>query len=79
MRKAKQRGLASLEYYRNKRKGSPERGHSDGEDPPTSPKECVICMERVTVRGVLKKCTHWFCFECIFEWSKVCLWGNIQA
>ncbi|CAL9204685.1 unnamed protein product [Musa hybrid cultivar] len=35
---------------------------------------CGICLseeQRMTVRGVLNCCTHYFCFACIMEWSKV--------
>ncbi|XP_074559715.1 uncharacterized protein LOC141815659 [Curcuma longa] len=35
---------------------------------------CGICLteeHRTTVRGVLNSCTHFFCFPCIMEWSKV--------
>ncbi|XP_074577391.1 uncharacterized protein LOC141833793 [Curcuma longa] len=35
---------------------------------------CGICLteeHKTTVRGVLNSCTHFFCFACIMEWSKV--------
>ena len=32
---------------------------------------CVICLDTVSCRGKLSVCEHWFCFSCIFEWSKV--------
>ncbi|KAI4301731.1 hypothetical protein L6164_034979 [Bauhinia variegata] len=35
---------------------------------------CGICLseeDRRRVRGVLNCCTHFFCFACIMEWSKV--------
>lgn len=32
---------------------------------------CIICFEEVSCRGKLGVCDHWFCFECIHEWSKV--------
>jgi len=31
---------------------------------------CAICLDLVTSRGILSVCDHWFCFECIKEWSK---------
>ena len=33
--------------------------------------DCVICLEKVTERGILSVCDHWFCFTCILAWSKV--------
>ncbi|PSS03054.1 PHD and RING finger domain-containing protein [Actinidia chinensis var. chinensis] len=35
---------------------------------------CGICLSeegKMTVRGTLNCCSHFFCFACIFEWSKV--------
>lgn len=35
---------------------------------------CGICLseeQRVTVQGVLDCCSHYFCFACIMQWSKV--------
>ena len=35
---------------------------------------CGICLseeEKRTVRGTLNCCSHFFCFACIMEWSKV--------
>ncbi|KAG5525415.1 hypothetical protein RHGRI_031917 [Rhododendron griersonianum] len=35
---------------------------------------CGICLSeegKTTVRGTLNCCTHYFCFGCIMEWSKV--------
>eukprot|EP01122_Echinamoeba_exundans_P005977 TRINITY_DN1618_c0_g1_i1.p1 TRINITY_DN1618_c0_g1~~TRINITY_DN1618_c0_g1_i1.p1 ORF type:complete len:373 (+),score=49.24 TRINITY_DN1618_c0_g1_i1:66-1184(+) len=32
--------------------------------------DCGICLDKVSIRGVLDSCDHAFCFECIFRWSK---------
>lgn len=32
---------------------------------------CVICLDKISCRGKLGSCQHWFCFDCIYEWSKV--------
>lgn len=32
---------------------------------------CGICMDLVIDRGVLDCCQHWFCFECIDNWSSI--------
>jgi hypothetical protein len=35
---------------------------------------CGICLseeQRATIQGVLNCCSHYFCFACILEWSKV--------
>ncbi|KAE8791797.1 PHD and RING finger domain-containing protein 1 [Hordeum vulgare] len=35
---------------------------------------CGICLsedQRMTLQGVLNCCSHYFCFACIMEWSKV--------
>ncbi|XP_006649949.3 uncharacterized protein LOC102719000 [Oryza brachyantha] len=35
---------------------------------------CGICLseeQRVTVQGILDCCSHFFCFACIMQWSKV--------
>lgn len=31
----------------------------------------AICLQTVTIRGVIPCCNHIFCFSCIVEWSKV--------
>ncbi|XP_068738311.1 uncharacterized protein, partial [Montipora capricornis] len=31
---------------------------------------CIICLERVSCRGKLSVCNHWFCFPCILEWAE---------
>lgn len=36
----------------------------------TTPQNCSICLDTITMRGRLSTCSHWFCFECIQEWSK---------
>ena len=35
------------------------------------PSNCIICLERVSCRGKLSVCNHWFCFPCILEWAEV--------
>lgn len=32
---------------------------------------CSICMDPIICRGILAICNHFFCFHCIYEWSKV--------
>ncbi|XP_057518553.1 uncharacterized protein At4g10930-like isoform X4 [Amaranthus tricolor] len=32
---------------------------------------CGICMDVVVDRGVLDCCQHWFCFDCIDNWSTI--------
>ena len=32
---------------------------------------CSICMDAIKCRGLLAVCNHFFCFHCIYEWSKV--------
>ncbi|GMH09325.1 hypothetical protein Nepgr_011166 [Nepenthes gracilis] len=32
---------------------------------------CGICMDIIIDRGVLDCCQHWFCFECIDNWSSI--------
>jgi hypothetical protein len=32
---------------------------------------CGICMDIIIDRGVLDCCQHWFCFECIDNWSTI--------
>ncbi|GAB4857577.1 hypothetical protein Ancab_015486 [Ancistrocladus abbreviatus] len=32
---------------------------------------CGICMDIVIDRGVLDCCQHWFCFQCIDNWSTI--------
>ena len=34
-------------------------------------KICSICMDAIKCRGLLAVCNHFFCFHCIYEWSKV--------
>ena len=33
--------------------------------------ECGICLHAIQVRGKLPKCDHFFCHECIIQWSRV--------
>ena len=33
-------------------------------------RDCVICLEEITERGVIDSCTHSFCYECISMWGK---------
>lgn len=60
-RKAKQRGIDSFNYYRK---------HKDKEKMDETIKSCVICLDVVEEQGALAACDHWFCFICIYEWSK---------
>lgn len=32
---------------------------------------CVVCLEKIRNRTVLKDCQHCFCFHCIKEWAKI--------
>ncbi|KAF3547883.1 hypothetical protein DY000_02003030 [Brassica cretica] len=32
---------------------------------------CGICMDIIVDRGLLDCCQHWFCFECIDNWSSI--------
>ncbi|XP_066910765.1 micronuclear linker histone polyprotein-like isoform X3 [Clytia hemisphaerica] len=61
-RKAKQKGLELMNRGRTK------NNHSSS-DANEAPKDCVVCLDKVNVRGVII-CAHWFCFVCIHEWSK---------
>ena len=38
--------------------------------------DCIICLDKVSCRGKLSVCDHWFCFTCILEWSKVNISDN---
>ena len=60
-RRAKQKGIEKLNYGRNR---------NDRLAANETPKDCVICLDKVETRGMII-CSHWFCFVCIFEWSKV--------
>lgn len=46
-----------------------------GKEPEEALKQiCGICLseeQRATIQGVLNCCSHYFCFACILEWSKV--------
>ncbi|XP_024312485.1 uncharacterized protein LOC100840975 isoform X2 [Brachypodium distachyon] len=46
-----------------------------GKEPEETLKQiCGICLseeQRATIQGVLNCCSHYFCFACIMEWSKV--------
>lgn len=37
-------------------------------DPNTT--KCAICLDKVTTQGVLDKCKHLFCFDCIIAWAE---------
>ena len=58
-RKAKQKGIELMSYGRNKKDASENE-----------PKDCVICLDKIQIQGIII-CRHWFCFVCIYEWSKV--------
>ena len=61
---ADERGRRSLSRKLKKTKIS--RPEKDEE-----PQTCIICLDNISCRGKLGVCEHWFCFPCIFEWSKV--------
>jgi len=31
--------------------------------------DCAICLDKISVRGVLDSCQHDFCYDCIYKWS----------
>jgi len=35
------------------------------------PQQCTICFENIQEKAALDSCLHNFCFECIFQWSKM--------
>ncbi|KAM3140238.1 hypothetical protein pb186bvf_007594 [Paramecium bursaria] len=35
-----------------------------------SVQQCDICYDIITKKGILDSCNHYFCFECIMNWSK---------
>ncbi|KAM0830881.1 hypothetical protein ACQ4PT_065932 [Festuca glaucescens] len=53
----------------------PRRVDEKGKEPEEALKQiCGICLseeQRATIQGVLNCCSHYFCFACILEWSKV--------
>ncbi|XP_057295077.1 uncharacterized protein LOC130623590 [Hydractinia symbiolongicarpus] len=60
IRKAKQRAIDEYSVHKRRR-----LRHED-----TTPQTCSICLDLVSIRGVLSLCDHWYCFACIYEWSK---------
>ncbi|KAL1191866.1 hypothetical protein V5N11_007558 [Cardamine amara subsp. amara] len=46
-----------------------EVGHNDMDG--IEGERCGICMDIIIDRGVLDCCQHWFCFECIDNWSSI--------
>ena len=58
----------SAQRYREEQCRRQRRAHQFAD---TSLKTCTICLDNVTCRGILSVCDHWFCFDCIHEWSKV--------
>uniref|UniRef100_A0A8I6WKK4 PHD and RING finger domain-containing protein 1 n=3 Tax=Hordeum vulgare subsp. vulgare TaxID=112509 RepID=A0A8I6WKK4_HORVV len=54
---------------------APRRVDEKGKEPEEALKQiCGICLseeQRATIQGVLNCCSHYFCFACILEWSKV--------
>ncbi|CAN8246537.1 unnamed protein product [Cochlearia groenlandica] len=46
-----------------------EVGHSDMAG--IEGERCGICMDIIIDRGLLDCCQHWFCFECIDNWSTI--------
>lgn len=64
------------ESFHRKRKRLVRKGKEKEEDLKieTGKQVCGICLSeegKRTVRGTLNCCSHYFCFACIMEWSKV--------
>jgi hypothetical protein len=56
-----------------KRNGE-EKGKEKKEAVDAGKQMCGICLsedQRMTPQGMLNCCSHYFCFKCIMEWSKV--------
>ncbi|OMJ78627.1 hypothetical protein SteCoe_21504 [Stentor coeruleus] len=34
-------------------------------------KTCGICLNEITIQGVINSCRHEFCFDCISKWSDI--------
>ncbi|CAB3995214.1 Av71 muscle cell intermediate filament [Paramuricea clavata] len=58
-------GRRQKSFSRKSKKSTISRPENDEE-----PHNCVICLDKVSCRGKLSVCQHWFCFACILEWSK---------
>ena len=43
----------------------------------TVKQQCIICLDMITSRGRLAVCNHSFCYDCIFEWSKVGVYYHV--
>ncbi|XP_006396988.2 uncharacterized protein At4g10930 isoform X3 [Eutrema salsugineum] len=48
-----------------------EVGHNVSDEAGIEGERCGICMDIIIDRGVLDCCQHWFCFECIDNWSTI--------
>ncbi|XP_067033351.1 micronuclear linker histone polyprotein-like [Acropora muricata] len=55
---------------RSKRSGKRSGTAACVTDHVDEPSNCIICLERVSCRGKLSVCSHWFCFPCILEWAE---------
>ncbi|CAD8100543.1 unnamed protein product [Paramecium primaurelia] len=31
--------------------------------------ECEICLQEIKTKGVFKKCKHYFCINCVLNWT----------
>eukprot|EP01103_Thecamoeba_quadrilineata_P013430 TRINITY_DN3730_c0_g1_i1.p1 TRINITY_DN3730_c0_g1~~TRINITY_DN3730_c0_g1_i1.p1 ORF type:complete len:247 (-),score=37.40 TRINITY_DN3730_c0_g1_i1:93-833(-) len=45
---------------------SPAKAESLEEGP-----QCGICLDNISIRGIIDICNHTFCFDCIHKWSDV--------
>ena len=52
-------------------RGRKKKTNVTPKEPVDESDNCIICFEEVSCRGKLSVCDHWFCFNCIYEWSKV--------
>ncbi|CAD8109482.1 unnamed protein product [Paramecium sonneborni] len=32
--------------------------------------QCEICYTEIKIKGLLAKCKHYFCFNCVLKWTK---------
>nr|VDC91438.1 unnamed protein product [Brassica oleracea] len=48
-----------------------EVGHNVSDMAGFEGERCGICMDIIVDRGLLDCCQHWFCFECIDNWSSI--------
>ena len=60
---------------------SPESPHSD-HDPSLEREgeedvddQCSICLQRLSDRTLIPRCSHEFCFECLVIWTGTSVWS----